>query len=76
VLGPYVIAPLGEEFWDPTQAGIALPYKAKGDLAIQQYAPLPGASPHKGVLLINNTDYGATSRGGATLKTEALILPR
>jgi len=76
VLGPYVISPLGEEFWDPSMAGLELPYKAKGELPIQQFPLLPGLTPNKGVLLINNTDYGATSRGGATAATEALLLSR
>jgi subtilisin family serine protease len=77
ILGPYAISPGGEQFAGAI-AGDQLAPKSKGDLLVQQYAPLPGLSPHEGLLLINNSDWGAASgnRGGATLATEALILPR
>jgi subtilisin family serine protease len=77
ILGPYSISPGGEEFFGAV-AGDQLAAKAKGDLLVQQYPPLPGLSPQQGLLLINNSDWGAASgnRGGATFATEALILPR
>jgi hypothetical protein len=34
----------------------------------------PGTQPHAGLLLINNSDFGAASRGGATFDTEATVL--
>jgi hypothetical protein len=77
ILGPYSISPGGEEF-AAAVAGDQLAPKSKGDLLVQQYLPLPGLTAQQGVLLINNSDWGAASgnRGGATLATEALILPR
>jgi subtilisin family serine protease len=77
ILGPYVISPGGEEFAGAV-AGDQLAGKTKGDLLVQQYTPIPGLTPQLGLLLINNSDWGAASgnRGGATFASEGLILPR
>jgi hypothetical protein len=77
ILGPYSISPGGEEFAGAV-AGDQLAGKAKGDLLVQQYGALPGLTPQQGLLLITNSDWGAASgnRGGATLATEGVILPR
>jgi subtilisin family serine protease len=72
-LGPFVIAPAANEFTGGIP-GDQLAYKQSGVLTVQR-APLPVPfTPHAGVLLINNSDFGAASRGGATAKTEALLL--
>lgn len=77
VLGPYVISPLGEEFTGSVDGDILGP-KAKGDLNVQQYAPLPGLTPQLGLLLVTNSDmeWLNGNRGGSTFATEGLILPR
>jgi hypothetical protein len=77
ILGPYSISPGGEEFAGAV-AGDQLAGKAKGDLLVQQYGALPGLTPQQGLLLVTNSDWGAASgnRGGATLATEGVILPR
>ena len=75
ILGPYSISPGGEEFAGAI-AGNQLAPKVKGDLLVQQYAPLPGLTPQLGLLLVNNSELDVNDRGGATLATEGLILPR
>ncbi len=74
-LGPFRIAPYGEEFAGPV-AGALLGYQQSADLPFDQFGLPAGADAHKGLLLINNTDFGSTSRGGATFDTEATILLR
>ena len=74
-LGPFMITPGGEEFTGSVP-GDVLTYKQKSDLTVQQWGLYPGTSPYAGLMLINNTDFGSTSRGGATLDTEATLLPR
>ncbi len=74
-LGPFLITPLGEEF-TAAVPGDALAAGASGTLTVQQWGMFPGTTPHAGVLLINNSDFGAANRGGATAATEATILPR
>jgi hypothetical protein len=76
ILGPYRIAPGGEEFAGVVP-GDQLVYQQTANLTVGQFGLYPGTDAHKGVLLINNSDFGtALGRGGATLETEALILPR
>ena len=74
-LGPFRIAPYGEEFAGNPD-GELVTYNQSYNLPFLQFGLPLGADPHKGLLLINNTDFGATSRGGATLETEATILLR
>jgi hypothetical protein len=74
-LGPFRITPYGEEFAGPPN-GALLGYQQSANLPFVQYGLFPGTDAHQGVLLINNTDFGSTSRGGATFKTEATILQR
>ena len=56
--------------------GDLLAYNQKGNLTFTQWALFPGTDPHAGLILINNSDFGAASRGGATAATEGLLLPR
>jgi minor extracellular serine protease Vpr len=74
-LGPYFITPGGEEF-TAFVPGDLLTYQQKSDLAVQQWGMFPGTTPHAGVLLINNSDFGPVNRGGATFATEATLLPK
>lgn len=74
-LGPFLVTPFGEEF-TAAVPGDLLAAGQSGSLSVQQWAPYPGTTPHAGVLLINNSDFGAANRGGATAATEATILPR
>lgn len=72
-LGPFTITPYGEEFAGPA-SGTLLTYNQQTDMPFQQFALFPGTQPHAGLLLINNSDFGAASRGGATFDTEATLL--
>jgi hypothetical protein len=72
-LGPFRIAPYGEEFAGPAD-GALLSYQQSANLPFIQFGLPTGTDAHKGLLLINNTDFGSTSRGGATFDTEATIL--
>ncbi len=74
-LGPFALTPFGEEY-TAAVPGDLLTYKQKGDLAFTQWPLFAATDPHVGVLLINNSDFSAASRGGATAKTEGLLLPR
>jgi subtilisin family serine protease len=74
-LGPFVVAPGADEFVGGIP-GDQLGYQQDGILTVQQLARPAVFTPHAGVLLINNSDFGATSRGGATAATEAILLPR
>ena len=74
-LGPFIVTPGGEEF-SGAVPGDVVGFEQAADLAVQQCSPFPGITPHAGLLLINNSDFGATSRGGATAATEAIILRR
>jgi hypothetical protein len=74
-LGPFRLTPFGEEY-TAAVPGDLLTYKQKGDLAFTQWPLFPSTDPHVGVLLVNNSDFGAANRGGATAKTEGLLLPR
>ena len=56
--------------------GDLLAYQQKANLAVQQWGLFPGTDPHAGVVLINNSDFGSTNRGGSTKATEATLLPR
>jgi hypothetical protein len=77
-LGPFTITPGGEEFSGvlPVSFGDVLTKGQKTELAIQQYGLFPGTSPHAGVLVFTNMDFGAANRGGATPDSEAILLPR
>jgi minor extracellular serine protease Vpr len=75
ILGPFNITPYGEDLTGPPD-GALLTYKQKGTLPVTQWDLTPGFDPSQGLLLINNSDFGAANRGGATLATEAVILPR
>jgi minor extracellular serine protease Vpr len=74
-LGPYRLTPYGEEF-TATIPGDLLTYKQKDNLTFTQWGLTPGTDAHAGILVVTNSDFGATSRGGATLDTEGILLPR
>jgi hypothetical protein len=74
-LGPFRLTPFGEEY-TATVPGDLLTFNQSANLTFTQWELFPNTDPHKGVLLINNSDFGAASRGGATAATEGLLLPR
>jgi hypothetical protein len=74
-LGPFALTPFGEEFTGVVP-GDVLTYNQSGNLAFNQWGLFPGTDAHQGLILINNSDFGAASRGGATAATEGLLLPR
>jgi len=78
VLGPFVITPGGEEFTasTPTALGDVLTFQQSGILTVQQWPLFTNTSPHAGLMVVTNSDFGAANRGGSTPETEALLLPR
>ena len=74
-LGPFRLTPFGEEYTG-TVPGDVLTHNQSGNLSFTQWPLFPNTDPQKGLLLINNSDFGAASRGGATAETEGLLLPR
>jgi hypothetical protein len=74
-LGPFRLTPFGEEFTGVVP-GDQLAYRQKADLTFNQWELFGGTDPHAGLILINNSDFGAASRGGATFNTEATLLFR
>jgi minor extracellular serine protease Vpr len=74
-LGPYRLTPLGEEY-TATIPGDQLTYKQKDNLTFTQWGLFPGTDAHAGILVVTNSDFGAASRGGATLDTEGILLPK
>jgi len=74
-LGPFKITPYGEEYTGVVPGNV-LTYNQSGNLTFGQWPLFPGTDAHKGVILINNSDFGPASRGGATAATEGLLLPR
>jgi hypothetical protein len=74
-LGPFRLTPFGEEF-TAAVPGDLLVWKQKADLAFTQWALFPQTDAHVGILLVNNSDFGAANRGGATKATEGLVLRR
>jgi hypothetical protein len=73
-IGPFVITPAGEEY-SGSVPGDVLSFQQTGTLTVRQWGLFPGTTPHQGLMLINNSDFGSANRGGATFATEALILP-
>jgi minor extracellular serine protease Vpr len=74
-LGPFLITPLGEEFTASVPGDLIGPMSS-GTLTVQEWGLFPGTDSYEGVLLINNSDFGANARGGATAATEATLLFR
>ncbi len=73
-LGPFVITPGGEQFAGSVP-GDTIGFEQSADLAWEAFEPLaPYFSEHQGLLLITNSDFGSTSRGGATGGSEAIVL--
>jgi len=72
-LGPFAVTPFGEEFAGSPN-GELVPYNQSLNMPFAQFGLFPGTQPHAGLLLINNSDFGAASRGGATFDTEATVL--
>jgi hypothetical protein len=74
-LGPFKVTPGGEQF-KGTVPGDLLAPQQKADLTFVQRALLPSTDADAGLILINNSDFGPASRGGATRETEGLLLLR
>jgi hypothetical protein len=74
-LGPYRLTPLGEEY-TAAVPGDLLTYKQKDNLTYTQWGLYPGTDAHAGILVVTNSDFGAASRGGATLDTEGILLAK
>jgi hypothetical protein len=75
IVGPFVITPGGEEYTGSVP-GDVLTYQQAGMLTVKHHALFPGTTPHQGLMLINNSEWGdPANRGGATRETEALLLP-
>ena len=74
-LGPFKLTPYGEEFTGPSN-GAVLSYNQSGNLPFNRWELFPGTDAHKGLILINNSDFSDTNHGGATEATEGLLLPR
>jgi len=66
------ITPLGERYLGTTEGDI--PAQSKGILNVQDFGELPGNSPELGLMLITNGDRGPENRGGATQKSEAILI--
>jgi hypothetical protein len=74
-LGPFRLTPFGEEY-TASVPGDLLTWQQKGELSFTQWPLFPNTDPHAGILLVNNSDFGAANRGGATFATEATLLPK
>jgi hypothetical protein len=74
-LGPFKLTPFGEEYTGAVP-GDVLTFNQSANLSFTQWPLFPGTDPQGGLILVNNSDFGAASRGGATAATEGLLLPR
>jgi len=72
-LGPFMITPEGEQFTAAVPGDVIAPMSS-ATLSVTDWGLYPGTDPYLGVILINNSDFGAASRGGATAATEATLL--
>jgi hypothetical protein len=72
VVDGITITPLGEQY-----VALASDVEAKdsGLFEVLDFGPFPGNSPELGVLMLTNGDRGSGASGGATVDTEALIVP-
>jgi minor extracellular serine protease Vpr len=70
---PIVITPGGEEF-AATAGPSTLAYEGEANVTVTRFTLVPGTTPHAGLLLLTNAGLSATSNGGATQATEALLL--
>jgi hypothetical protein len=68
---PGTITPLGERFLGVTSD---IPGNASAPIDILDFGTFPGNTEELGLMLITNGDRGAGARGGATQKTEAVLL--
>lgn len=66
-----VVTPLGERYYGVTAD---IPGNSNGSLEVYDFGAFPGNTPELGLLLLTNGDRGSGARGGATQKTEAIIL--
>ncbi len=67
-----VVTPYGERFVGVPAADI--PGNSSGTMDVYDFGAFPGNSPELGVLLFTNGDRGASARGGATRRTEAMTI--
>jgi minor extracellular serine protease Vpr len=74
-LGPYRIAPLGEEF-TAAIPGDLLTYKQKDNLTFTQWDLFPNTDAHAGILVVTNSQFSNASNGGASLDTETILLTK
>jgi hypothetical protein len=70
---PLTITPLGEQYFALPED---MPGRTKAPLEVTDFGPFPGNSPELGVMLFTNGDRGEFAFGGATEKTEALLLTK
>ncbi len=70
-VGDMTITPLGERYFGITSD---VPAFSNGSMTVLDFGPLPGNTPELGLMMFTNGDRGPGNRGGATRKTEALIL--
>jgi hypothetical protein len=71
--GGMVLMPGGEQYVGTVDATIAP--LSLGTLNVADNGARPGASAELGQLVITNSDFGVNARGGATKRSEALVLP-
>jgi hypothetical protein len=70
----YTISPFGEEYF-PTRIA-DMPGRSSAKLEVDKFPGYVGATPYLGLLLITNGDRCAQGNcGGATVRTEALVIP-
>jgi hypothetical protein len=77
-LGPFNITPGGEEFTGSIEPalGDVVHFNQTGNLSVQQWGLFPNTSPHAGLMVVTNSDFGAVNRGGSTADSEAILLMR
>jgi hypothetical protein len=74
-LGPFRIAPLGEEF-TAAIPGDLLTYNQRGDLTFRQWDLYPNTDAQAGIMLVTNSQFSNASNGGATRATETVLLTK
>jgi subtilisin family serine protease len=66
------VTPLGEQYFGVPADDI--PGNSAGSIDVYDFGAFPGNTPELGVLLFTNGDRGNGARGGATRRTEALVI--
>jgi subtilisin family serine protease len=73
-LGPFRLTPGGEEY-RAAVPGDLLTFNQSADLTFRKIALPATLDSHQGILLMTNSEFGATRNGGATFATESVLLP-